>query len=65
MKNLRSFHMYKRLLTHKHQEQDGTYVINDMYSKQTWRYHLKSTTTFEHTFLWICPTLGSQYFFQE
>ena len=51
MNNLRSLHMYKRLLTRKHQEQDGTFVINDMYSKQMWRDHLKSAMAFEHTFL--------------
>ena len=44
-------HMYKILLAHKHQEQDGTSVINDMYSKQTWRDRLKYTMAFEHTIL--------------
>ena len=65
MNNLRSLHMYKILLACKHQEQDGTSIINDMYSKQKWRYHLKSATAFEHTILWILPALASQDFFQE
>ena len=57
--------MYKILLTRKHQEQDDTSVINDMYNKKIWRDHLKSAMTFEHIVLWIRPTLASQYFFQE
>ena len=51
MKILISLHMYKILVTRKHQEQDGTSIINDMCSKKMWRYHLKSATTFEHTVL--------------
>ena len=43
--------MYKILLTRKHQEQDGTSVINDMYSKQTWRDHLKYTMVFDLDFM--------------
>ena len=65
MNNLRSLHMYKILLKRKHQEKDSTFVINDMYSKQMWRDHLKTYMAFEHTVLWIFPTLASQYFFQD